>query len=95
VPDRRYNNILTVSLFLLSDVQFLPISGLLGANMKTRMDKSHCSWWDGPCLFEILDKIEVPLRDPKGPVRLGSYPYFILYTHIQKYAILRLTLSPK
>jgi len=52
------------------DVQFLPISGLLGANMKTRMDKSHCSWWDGPCLFEILDKIEVPLRDPKGPVRV-------------------------
>ncbi|KAM3392613.1 hypothetical protein ACQJBY_013648 [Aegilops geniculata] len=52
------------------DVQFLPISGLCGANMKTRMDKSICSWWNGPCLFEILDKIEVPLRDPKGPVRL-------------------------
>ncbi|OEL20215.1 Eukaryotic peptide chain release factor GTP-binding subunit ERF3A [Dichanthelium oligosanthes] len=52
------------------DVQFLPISGLLGTNMKTRMDKSICSWWDGPCLFEVLDRIEVPLRDPKGPVRM-------------------------
>lgn len=52
------------------DVQFLPISGLCGANMKTRMDKSICSWWDGPCLFEVLDRIEVPLRDPKGPVRM-------------------------
>ncbi|CAN6227511.1 unnamed protein product [Urochloa humidicola] len=52
------------------DVQFLPISGLLGANMKTRLDKSICSWWDGPCLFEVLDRIEVPLRDPKGPVRM-------------------------
>jgi peptide chain release factor subunit 3 len=52
------------------DVQFLPISGLLGSNMKTRMDKSICNWWDGPCLFEVLDRIEVPLRDPKGPVRM-------------------------
>ncbi|KQJ82051.1 eukaryotic peptide chain release factor GTP-binding subunit ERF3A isoform X2 [Brachypodium distachyon] len=52
------------------DVQFLPISGLCGTNMKTRMDKSICSWWDGPCLFEVLDHIEVPLRDPNGPVRM-------------------------
>lgn len=54
---------------LFSDVQFLPISGLLGANMKTRLDKSICTWWNGPCLFEVMDCIEVPLRDPKGPVR--------------------------
>ncbi|KAL6640264.1 hypothetical protein ACP70R_015404 [Stipagrostis hirtigluma subsp. patula] len=52
------------------DVQFLPISGLLGSNMKTRVDKSICSWWNGPSLFEVLDCIEVPLRDPKGPVRM-------------------------
>ncbi|CAN1266796.1 Eukaryotic peptide chain release factor GTP-binding subunit ERF3A [Linum perenne] len=52
------------------DVVFLPISGLLGANMKTRMEKSICTWWDGPCLFEALDRIEVPLRDPNGPFRM-------------------------
>ncbi|KAL7104742.1 hypothetical protein ACP275_07G002000 [Erythranthe tilingii] len=52
------------------DVQFLPISGLMGTNMKTRLDKSVCPWWDGVCLFEALDAIEVPLRDPKGPLRL-------------------------
>ncbi|KAJ4713485.1 Elongation factor [Melia azedarach] len=52
------------------DVQFLPISGLMGANMKTRMDKSICPWWNGPCLFEALDAIEVPQRDPKGPFRM-------------------------
>lgn len=52
-----------------TDVQFLPISGLMGINMKTRVDKSICNWWNGPCLFEVLDTIEVPLRDPKGPVR--------------------------
>jgi sulfate adenylyltransferase subunit 1 (EFTu-like GTPase family) len=75
----------TISLVLLSDVQFLPISGLCGANMKTRMDKSICSWWDGPCLFEALDRIEVPLRDPRGPVRFEGYvhahlTFFSLYT---------------
>ncbi|RZB95363.1 Eukaryotic peptide chain release factor GTP-binding subunit ERF3A isoform A [Glycine soja] len=52
------------------DVLFLPISGLMGANMKTRVDKSVCRWWNGPCLFEALDAIEVPLRDPKGPFRM-------------------------
>ncbi|KAL6571659.1 hypothetical protein OROHE_003302 [Orobanche hederae] len=52
------------------DVQFLPISGLMGANMKTRMGKSVCPWWDGLCLFEALDAIEIPMRDPKGPFRM-------------------------
>ncbi|KAJ0048500.1 hypothetical protein Pint_16977 [Pistacia integerrima] len=52
------------------DVQFLPISGLIGANMKTRIDKSICPWWNGPCLFEALDAIEIPSRDPKGPFRM-------------------------
>ncbi|KAH8491708.1 hypothetical protein H0E87_023729 [Populus deltoides] len=52
------------------DVQFLPMSGLLGTNMKTRMGKAICPWWNGPCLFEALDAIEVPPRDPKGPFRM-------------------------
>ncbi|KAK2385636.1 hypothetical protein P8452_40336 [Trifolium repens] len=52
------------------DVSFLPISGLMGLNLKTRLDKSHCSWWDGPCLFEALDSIEVPMGDPKSPFRM-------------------------
>ncbi|OEL25915.1 Eukaryotic peptide chain release factor GTP-binding subunit ERF3A [Dichanthelium oligosanthes] len=60
-----------ILLFMLfPDVHFLPISGLVGSNMKTRMDKSICSWWNGSCLFEVLDCIEVPLRDPNGPVRM-------------------------
>ncbi|XP_060205485.1 uncharacterized protein LOC132633232 isoform X2 [Lycium barbarum] len=52
------------------DVQFLPISGLLGSNMKTRVEDSVCPWWDGPCLFEVLDAVEVPHRDPDGPLRI-------------------------
>lgn len=56
-------------IYTFADVQFLPISGLMGTNMKTRLDKSTCPWWDGPCLFEALDAIQVPPRDPKGPFR--------------------------
>ncbi|XP_059453395.1 uncharacterized protein LOC132183941 isoform X2 [Corylus avellana] len=52
------------------DVQFLPISGLLGTNMKTRLDKNICPWWDGPCLFEALDATHIPQRDPEGPFRM-------------------------
>ncbi|KAJ0980680.1 hypothetical protein J5N97_008935 [Dioscorea zingiberensis] len=52
------------------DVQFLPISGLIGYNMKTRVEKNICDWWDGPCLFEVLDSIQVPMRDPQGPLRM-------------------------
>ncbi|KAJ6824099.1 eukaryotic peptide chain release factor GTP-binding subunit ERF3A isoform X1 [Iris pallida] len=52
------------------DVHFLPISGLVGSNMKTRLDKKVCGWWNGSCLFEILDSIEIPPRDPKGPLRM-------------------------
>ncbi|XP_010537482.1 PREDICTED: eukaryotic peptide chain release factor GTP-binding subunit ERF3A-like [Tarenaya hassleriana] len=52
------------------DVIFLPISGLMGINMKTKMGKSICPWWSGPCLFEVLDSIEIPPRDPNGPFRM-------------------------
>ncbi|CAI8594952.1 unnamed protein product [Vicia faba] len=55
---------------LKKDVLFLPISGLIGTNLKTRMGKSICPWWDGPCLFEALDAIEVPLGDPNDPFRM-------------------------
>ncbi|KAL2940389.1 Eukaryotic peptide chain release factor GTP-binding subunit, partial [Bienertia sinuspersici] len=50
--------------------KFLPISGLVGSNLKTKVDKSTCPWWNGPCLFEVLDTVEVLARDPNGPFRL-------------------------
>ncbi|GLT87657.1 hypothetical protein SLE2022_057270 [Rubroshorea leprosula] len=46
------------------------MSGLLGSNMKMRLDKSICPWWNGPCLFEVLDVVEIPPRDPKGRFRM-------------------------
>ncbi|XP_074280169.1 uncharacterized protein LOC141605347 [Silene latifolia] len=52
------------------DVKFLPISGLLGTNIKVRVDKSVCPWWNGESLFEAMDGIEGPPRDPEGPLRI-------------------------
>ncbi|GKV02501.1 hypothetical protein SLEP1_g14934 [Rubroshorea leprosula] len=44
--------------------------------MKTRLDKSICPWWNGSCLFEVLDAVEIPPRDPNGPFRKG---YIVTY----------------
>ncbi|GKV47385.1 hypothetical protein SLEP1_g54291 [Rubroshorea leprosula] len=56
--------------------KFLPISGLLGSNMKTRPDRSICPWWNGPCLFEVLDAVEISPRDQKdSDYFLSSYDF--------------------
>lgn len=55
---------------LKKDVQFLPISALNGTNIQERVPKNVCEWWNGPCLFEALDAVELPLRDPRGPFRM-------------------------
>lgn len=52
------------------DVLFLPISALHGTNIKDKIPKNVCGWWNGPTLFEGLDSIELPPRDPKGPFRM-------------------------
>lgn len=53
-----------------NDVTFVPISGLAGDNILTRVTKETCSWYDGPTLMEILDKLPVEKRDPNGPLRI-------------------------
>ncbi len=63
-------------------MQFLPISGLLGLNMKERVPTTVCNWWDGPCLFEALDAVELPERNPKGPFRYLCFFFFGMYCWI-------------
>jgi len=54
-----------------TDVTFIPVSGYTGANLKERVAKSVCGWWDGPSLLERLDvmpmvdrKVDAPLMIP-------------------------------
>jgi len=51
-------------------VVWVPISGLTGANIVEPIDKKQCSWYNGPTLMEVLENIEIPERDEKGPIRI-------------------------
>ncbi|KAL4853614.1 Eukaryotic peptide chain release factor GTP-binding subunit ERF3B [Chlorella vulgaris] len=52
------------------DLLFIPLSGLMGLNMKERVSTDVCSWYNGPALFELLDGIESTGRDPYLPFRM-------------------------
>jgi len=64
-----------------TEVKFLPISGLSGANIKDEVDPSVCSWWreawttgenntDVSTLIQLLDTLEISGRDPGAALRL-------------------------
>mmetsp|Transcript_6753 Transcript_6753/g.23578 ORF Transcript_6753/g.23578 Transcript_6753/m.23578 type:complete len:492 (+) Transcript_6753:440-1915(+) len=74
----RYDEILTkTSPFLAScgykvktDVQYIPCSGLMGYNIKDKVSKEMCPWYDGPSFFEYLDQMQPQDRDPNAPFRM-------------------------
>ena len=53
------------------NVKWVPISGLTGENLCKELDKHKCDWYEGPDLIELMDTIELPKRDEKGPVRVS------------------------
>lgn len=52
------------------DLIWIPISGLMGINMREQVDKALCPWYDGPSLFQILDSVESATRDPLVSFRM-------------------------
>lgn len=50
------------------NLTFIPISGLTGENIDKISDKSP--WYTGPTLLECLDSVELPKKDPQGPLRV-------------------------
>ena len=42
------------------DLTFIPISALHGHNVRDKATAEVCPWYDGPTLFEALDKVEAP-----------------------------------
>ncbi|CAK9090916.1 unnamed protein product [Durusdinium trenchii] len=72
--EKRYNEIVKkIGAFLKKSgykdeqVIFLPMSGLMGDNIKEK--KGTPSWYEGPTLLDALDGITV-LRKAEGPVRI-------------------------
>ena len=53
------------------NVRYIPISGLTGENLCKPLDKHKCDWYEGPDLIQLMDTIELPKRDEKGPVRVS------------------------
>ena len=63
------------------EVRFIPISGIVGDNVKDEVDPSKCKWWKklytagehnttSPTLFHLLDTLKFPERDSKASVRI-------------------------
>jgi peptide chain release factor subunit 3 len=64
-----------------TEVKFIPVSGLGGANVKDEVDPSICSWWKdcytngdnnttSKTLLSLLDTLEIKGRDPNAPLRV-------------------------
>jgi len=68
----RYNEIVNQLTLFMKKLNFkptfVPVSGLCGINLTQRMSKEICSWYDGPCLLEILEDIEIEY--PQGSLIL-------------------------
>lgn len=72
----RYNEIINSVTPFLSDVcgykpediTYCPISGLTGENMAELGKNSP--WYNGKPLLDILNEVQLPIRDPNGPLRV-------------------------
>lgn len=54
----------------LDEIQWIPISGLHGDNLKDKSSNSKASWYNGSSLFETLDLLPLPSRNQEGPIRI-------------------------
>ncbi|KNE58995.1 translation elongation factor Tu [Allomyces macrogynus ATCC 38327] len=53
-----------------TDLEFLPVSGFSGANLKDRVDPKLCPYYSGPSLLELLDGIPVDHKLALAPLMM-------------------------
>ncbi|KAI9001409.1 eukaryotic polypeptide chain release factor 3 [Trametes punicea] len=53
-----------------NDLTFIPVSAYTGANLKDRVAKDVCDWFDGPSLLEHLDKMPMVDRKIHAPLMM-------------------------
>jgi elongation factor 1 alpha-like protein len=41
------------------NIRFIPISGLLGENLHEKSTLPELSWYDGPCLIDMIGKFNL------------------------------------
>ncbi len=61
-------NLLKMAGFKPDDIPMIPASSLNGDNVYNKSDK--CPWYNGPTLFEAIDKITMPNKPVNKPLRL-------------------------
>ena len=61
-------NLLKMAGFKPDDVPMIPASSLNGDNVFNKSD--NCPWYNGPTLFEAIDKITMPSKPINKPLRL-------------------------
>lgn len=52
------------------DITFIPVSGYTGLNIKDRLTKEKCPWYDGPSLLELLDNMKLTDRKYNAPLMM-------------------------
>lgn len=55
--------------FLEEDISFIPLSGLTGDNLTTKIDAKTAKWYTGNSLLEAIDALSAPQRASDIPVR--------------------------
>ena len=53
-----------------TDLYWVPISGLTGANITEPVSNSICSWYKGPTLLDVLDNMPIEPRNAEAPLRI-------------------------
>ncbi|ORX91349.1 hypothetical protein K493DRAFT_317330 [Basidiobolus meristosporus CBS 931.73] len=53
-----------------TDLDFMPVSGYTGANIKDRAPASVCPWYTGPSLLELLDNMQTIERKVNSPLMI-------------------------
>lgn len=63
--------------FRVSDVTFIPCSGLTGENLtKPSTDPELVAWYKGPYLLDVIDKFKIPERSIDRPFRMSVSDIF-------------------
>ncbi|KAF8231897.1 hypothetical protein L208DRAFT_1398248 [Tricholoma matsutake] len=53
-----------------TDITFIPISGYTGLNLKERVPKNVCPWWNGPSFLEHMDHMPMVDRKVNAPLMM-------------------------
>ncbi|SNX86816.1 probable SUP35 - eukaryotic peptide chain release factor GTP-binding subunit [Melanopsichium pennsylvanicum] len=53
-----------------TDITYIPVSAYAGHNLKEKVSKDVCDWYNGPSLLEYLDNLELGDRKISAPLKM-------------------------